>query len=122
MRPSFRRCDGSGRAEGRRGQARRREGRTRDNPAEAIFLGRRKLNGEGSEKETYHVEFDLSAAGLDYKAGDSFGVFASNDPRLADAVIALIGARPEHDIGGKSLREILIRSGRWGQRPTACSS
>ncbi len=93
------------------------KGRTRDNPAEAVFLDRRKLNGEGSEKETYHVEFDLSAAGLDYKAGDSFGVFASNDPRLADAVIALIGARPEHDIGGKSLREILIRERALGPAP-----
>ncbi len=98
------------------------KGRARDNPAEAVFLGRRKLNGEGSEKETYHVEFDLSAAGLDYKAGDSFGVFASNDSRLADAVIALIGARPEHDISGKTLRDILIRERALGRRPTACSS
>ena len=84
------------------------KGTSRDNPAEAIFLSRRKLNGEGSTKETYHVEFDLSASGLTYKAGDSFGVFAANDHRLVDAVIALIGARPEADIGGKTLRHILI--------------
>jgi sulfite reductase (NADPH) flavoprotein alpha-component len=93
------------------------KGRSRDNPAEAIFLGRRKLNGEGSEKETYHIEFDLSQSGVSYKAGDSFGVFASNDPRLADAVIALIGARPEHDVGGKSLREVLIRDRALGPAP-----
>jgi sulfite reductase (NADPH) flavoprotein alpha-component len=93
------------------------KGRSRDNPAEAIFLGRRKLNGEGSEKETYHVEFDLSPSGVTYKAGDSFGVFAANDPRLADAVIALIGARPEHDIGVKSLRDVLIHDRALGPAP-----
>lgn len=93
------------------------KGHARDNPAEAVFLGRRKLNGEGSEKETWHVEFDLSASGITYEAGDSFGVFASNDPRLADAVIALIGARPDHDIGGKSLRDVLIRDRALGSAP-----
>lgn len=93
------------------------KGYARDNPAEAVFLGRRKLNGEGSEKETWHVEFDLSSSGLDYVAGDSFGVFASNDPRLADAVIALIGGRPDHDIGGKTLRDMLIRDRALGPAP-----
>jgi sulfite reductase (NADPH) flavoprotein alpha-component len=90
---------------------------TRDNPAEAIFLGRRRLNSEGSEKETYHIDFDLSESGLSYRAGDSFGVFATNDPRLADAVIALIGARPEHDLGGRTLRETLIRDRALGPAP-----
>jgi sulfite reductase (NADPH) flavoprotein alpha-component len=93
------------------------KGLSRDNPTDAIFLGRRKLNGEGSEKETYHVEFDLSASGITYTAGDSFGVFAHNDPRLADAVIALIGARPEHDIDGKPLRDVLIRDRALGPAP-----
>jgi sulfite reductase (NADPH) flavoprotein alpha-component len=84
------------------------KGTSRDNPAEATFLSRRKLNGEGSAKETYHVEFDLAASGLTYKAGDSFGVFAANDHRLVDAVIGLIGARPEANIGGKTLRQALM--------------
>src|SRR5882672_2093093 len=35
-------------------------GRSRDNPAPAKFLSRRLLNGKGSEKETWHIEFDLS--------------------------------------------------------------
>jgi sulfite reductase (NADPH) flavoprotein alpha-component len=93
------------------------KGLSRDNPAEAIFLGRRKLNGEGSEKETYHIEFDLSQSGVSYKAGDSFGIFAANDSRLADAVIALIGARPEHDIDGKPLRDVLIHDRALGPAP-----
>ena len=34
-------------------------GVTRDSPAEAVFLSRRRLNKAGSEKETWHVDFDL---------------------------------------------------------------
>ncbi len=51
------------------------KGTARENPAEVTFLSRRKLNGAGSEKETWHLEFDLSRDGLSYTAGDSFGVF-----------------------------------------------
>ena len=34
-------------------------GTSREAPGEATFLGRRKLNGEGSEKETMHIDFQL---------------------------------------------------------------
>jgi sulfite reductase (NADPH) flavoprotein alpha-component len=95
------------------------KGRSRDNPAEAIYLGRRLLNGEGSEKETFHHEFDLSSSGLDYVVGDSFGVFAPNDPALVDSVIALTGARPEHLIDGVSFRETLLRTRALGPAPDA---
>jgi sulfite reductase (NADPH) flavoprotein alpha-component len=95
------------------------KGRSRDNPAEAIYLGRRKLNGEGSEKETYHHDFDLSPSGLDYVVGDSFGIFAPNDPALVDSVIALTGARPEHDVEGRSFRETLLLQRALGPAPDA---
>jgi sulfite reductase (NADPH) flavoprotein alpha-component len=94
-----------------------KKGYARTNPVDAVFVSRSKLNGEGSEKATYHIEFDLSASGITYKPGDSFGVFAPNDARLADAVIALIGARPEHDIGGRSLRDVLIHERALGPAP-----
>jgi sulfite reductase (NADPH) flavoprotein alpha-component len=93
------------------------KGYGRDNPVLATFLSRRKLNGSGSEKETYHVEFDLAATGITYTAGDSFGVFAANDERLADAVIALIGARPEHQLDGSTLRHALIHERALGAAP-----
>src|ERR1700761_3771492 len=35
-------------------------GRSRDNPAPATFVSRRLLNKGGSEKETWHIEFDLA--------------------------------------------------------------
>jgi sulfite reductase (NADPH) flavoprotein alpha-component len=94
-------------------------GRCRENPALATFLSRRKLNSEGSQKETWHVEFDLSGCGLDYVVGDAFGVVARNDPRLADAVIALLGARPDADVGGVPLREALIAQRALGPAPDA---
>lgn len=94
-------------------------GRCRENPALATFLSRRKLNGPGSEKETWHVEFDLSESGLDYIVGDAFGIVAQNDPRLVDAVIALLGARPDADCGGKTLRERLLSDCALGPAPDA---
>jgi sulfite reductase (NADPH) flavoprotein alpha-component len=83
-------------------------GRSRDNPIEATFLSRRLLNKPGSEKETWHVEFDLSEGGLDYVVGDSFGIFAKNDLGLVDQIIALLGASHTTKVNGKTLRECLI--------------
>ena len=83
-------------------------GRSRDNPVTATFLSRRRLNKQGSNKETWHIEFDLADCGLDYEVGDSFGVFPSNDPALADAVIEALDAPADFPIGGRTLRETLI--------------
>lgn len=82
-------------------------GRSRDNPVEAVFLSRRLLNKPGSEKETWHIEFDLSGPGLDYVVGDSFGVFANNDLGMVDQIIALLGVSHETMVGGKKLRDVL---------------
>jgi len=83
------------------------QGRSRDNPVAAKLANRYLLNGEKSEKRTHHVEFDLAGTGLDYVVGDSFGVFPENHAGLVDAVIALIGARPDAKVGGRALREVL---------------
>jgi len=82
-------------------------GRSRDNPAIATFVSRRRLNKEGSAKDTWHIEFDLSDSGLDYEVGDSFGVYPANDGALVDAVIAALDAPPDFPIGGRTLREVL---------------
>src|SRR6201996_752197 len=83
-------------------------GRSRDNPVPATFVSRRLLNGKGSEKETWHIDFDLSGAGLDYVVGDSFGIFAKNDLGLVDQIIALLGASHTVQVRGKTLRDVLI--------------
>ena len=83
-------------------------GRSRDNPAIATFVSRRRLNKEGSAKETWHIEFDLVDSGLDYVVGDSFGIYPMNDAALVDAVIAALEAPADFPIGGRTLREVLI--------------
>jgi sulfite reductase (NADPH) flavoprotein alpha-component len=83
-------------------------GRSRDNPATATLLSRSRLNKPGSEKETWHIEFDLADSGLDYEVGDSFGVFPANDPALVDAVLKALDAPPDFPIGDRTLRETLI--------------
>ncbi|HEY1945192.1 MAG TPA: sulfite reductase subunit alpha [Roseiarcus sp.] len=92
-------------------------GHSRDNPVEARFLSRRRLNGAGSAKTTWHVEFDLSESGLDYVVGDSFGIVPRNHPALADQVIATIGADPRRRINGKTLRDTLIEDASLGVPP-----
>jgi sulfite reductase (NADPH) flavoprotein alpha-component len=85
-------------------------GRSRDNPAVGTFLSRRRLNKAGSEKETWHIDIDLSGTNLDYVVGDSFGIFPSNDPGLVDAVLAAIDAPPDFPIAERTLREVLADS------------
>jgi len=82
-------------------------GRSRDNPADATFLSRRLLNKPGSEKETWHIEFDLRDCKLDYVVGDSFGIFARNDLGHVDQIIALLGASHATKVRGRTLRDVL---------------
>ncbi len=82
-------------------------GRSRDNPVMATFISRRLLNRSGSEKETWHLDFDLSECGLDYVVGDSFGVFPKNDIGLVDQIIAMLGASHMTEVRGKALRDVL---------------
>jgi sulfite reductase (NADPH) flavoprotein alpha-component len=94
-------------------------GRSRENPVEAALLSRRRLNAPQAEKETWHVELDLTATDLDYAVGDSLGVLPVNPPALVDAVIAQLGARPERVIGERSLRDHLLRERCLGPAPDA---
>jgi sulfite reductase (NADPH) flavoprotein alpha-component len=82
-------------------------GRSRDNPVDATVVTRVRLNKAGSEKETWHVEFDLTESGLDYVVGDSFGIMPVNDPGLVDALIKALAAPADFPIGGRTLRDVL---------------
>ena len=83
-------------------------GYSRDNPTYATFVSRRRLNQEGSEKETWHIEIDIGEAGLEYEVGDSFGIFPANDAVLVDAIVAALHAPPDFPIGDRTLREELV--------------
>src|SRR5581483_1027598 len=92
---------------------------TRDAPVEAIFRSATRLNGDGSEKDTRHVVLDISGSGLAYAPGDSFGLYPGNDPALAEAVRAALGAPPDFPIGGKPIRQALIEDYALGPAPDA---
>jgi sulfite reductase (NADPH) flavoprotein alpha-component len=83
-------------------------GSSRDNPSTVRILSRTLLNKSGSEKQSWHVEFDLTGSGIEYNVGDAFGLFPANHPALADAVIKALGAPADFPIGDRSLREVLI--------------
>ena len=83
-------------------------GRSRDNPVPAAFVSRTLLNKKGSEKQTWHIDFDLSESGLDYNVGDAFGLFPTNDPGLVDAVLKALDAPADFPVGGRALRDVLL--------------
>jgi sulfite reductase (NADPH) flavoprotein alpha-component len=83
-------------------------GPSRDNPAIATFLSRTRLNGKGSTKETWHIEFDIAGGEIEYAVGGSFGLFPNNDPALVDAILKALGAPAEFPIGGRALRDVLL--------------
>jgi sulfite reductase (NADPH) flavoprotein alpha-component len=92
-------------------------GRSRDNSTEATFLARTRLNKPGSGKETWHIEFDLAGSGIDYTVGNAFGLFPTNDPGLADAVVAALDAPANCPIGNRTLRDVLIDGVSLGAAP-----
>jgi sulfite reductase (NADPH) flavoprotein alpha-component len=96
-----------------------RPGYARAHPVRARFVSRTRLNGQGSEKHTNHIEIDLSESGLEYAVGDSLGVYPHNDPALADAIIAAIDVPPDFPIAGEPFRQVLIERMSLGLAPDA---
>jgi sulfite reductase (NADPH) flavoprotein alpha-component len=70
-------------------------------------LGNRRLNGDGSAKETRHIEIGLAGSGLSYEVGDALGVIPSNCPEFVTRILSAAGLRgsePVADAGGFPLR------------------
>ena len=57
------------------------------NPFPAETTEKVVLNGEGSSKETLHVEFSLVASGLSYEPGDALAVIPVNAPEMIKDII-----------------------------------
>lgn len=57
------------------------------NPFPAETIENLVLNGEGSHKETIHVEFSLAGSGLSYEPGDALAVLPVNAPDVVKAVL-----------------------------------
>mgnify|MGYP000761099235 CR=1 FL=1 len=68
------------------------------NPFPAPVLSVKHLTGEGSPKETIHIEYSLDGSGMNYIAGDALAVIPANDPALADALIDKLGLSPDSQV------------------------
>jgi sulfite reductase (NADPH) flavoprotein alpha-component len=74
------------------------EAPTRARPFAAEITEHVRLSGSRSSSDTWHVAVALDGSGIAYEPGDSLGVVATNDPALADAVLAAAGLRASSDI------------------------
>lgn len=98
---------------------------TRTDPFPARLKTNRRLNAAGSEKDVRHFEIDLAGApdSLRYEAGDALGVWPTQDPALADAIIDALGADPESQVPGRddapvTLRDALLNHYELGRIPS----
>jgi sulfite reductase (NADPH) flavoprotein alpha-component len=64
---------------------------TAENPLEAEISALVNLNGTGSTRETWHVEFASDDPGFTYTPGDAIGVLSENDPELVDQLLQATG-------------------------------
>lgn len=64
---------------------------TAENPLEAEIGALINLNGTGSTRETWHVEFAFDDPRFVYTPGDAIGVLPENDPELVDQLLRAVG-------------------------------
>ena len=83
---------------------------SRKNPFPAPLLKRQRLDGAGSEKETFHYEFSLHDSGLVFEPGDSLGVFPANAPELVDEIINLLRFTADDEVTSNSGETISLRA------------
>ena len=86
---------------------------SRKNPYPSELTERVMLNGEGSAKETIHLEFSLEGSGLEYQTGDALAVVPHNAEDVVNSIIETSKLDPEAPVLIKekevSLREALTR-------------
>ncbi len=93
----------------------------RANPFPARMKVNRRLN-PGSEKDTRHMELDLTGSGLRYEVGESLAVHPQNEPALVEEILHTLGASGDEPVPAASkgkepllLREALLREYRITQ-------
>ena len=76
-----------------------------ENPWQAKVLDSIQLNGRGSDKETYHIELDLTGSGLRYAPGDALAVVPLNHQPLVEEVLraARLSDTTAVQVAGESL-------------------
>ncbi len=86
----------------------------RINPFLSKIKERYPLTGPKSTKQTWHIALDVKNSGIQFKTGDSIGIYPQNDPLIVESLIKKIGGNVDvlHPRSGKtlSLREFLTSS------------
>jgi sulfite reductase (NADPH) flavoprotein alpha-component len=70
---------------------------TRNNPFLSTITVNELLTGEGSEKETRHVELTLDE-GMEYTPGDAVGILPENRREAVDEVLAALGFKGDERV------------------------
>ena len=70
--------------------AKMKTGYSKTNPFPAPVMVNINLNGEGSAKETRHIEMGLEGSGLIYEPGDALGVYPSNNPAYVEDLLTAL--------------------------------
>lgn len=78
---------------------------TAENPLEAEIAALINLNGTGSSRETWHVEFAFDDPAFVYKPGDAVGLYPENDPALVEDLLKAVGLA-----GDDALKQKLVKS------------
>ena len=74
------------------------DGWSKTNPFPARLITNRRLNLDGSQKETRHFEISLDGSGLDYEAGDALGVWPVNCPELVMDIVSALGCKGDEAV------------------------
>lgn len=78
------------------------------NPFPAETLESVRLNGEGSAKETLHLEFSLAESGLSYEPGDALAVIPVNAPDVVKVIIQAAKLTGNEEIDVKNVGRKLL--------------
>lgn len=78
---------------------------TKENPFLASLKERYILTGTGAPKRTLHLVIDLSGSGIEYKVGDSIGVFPSNALEDVNRILSSLGCSGTEVIQDKRREE-----------------
>ncbi len=76
----------------------KKSGYSKTNPFPASILLNINLNGEGSAKETRHIEIDLGDSELTYNPGDALGVYPLNNPVYVDDLLLALKMTGEESV------------------------
>ncbi len=74
----------------------------------ATLKNRRCLNKEGSKKCTIHVELDLKGSDIEYRPGDSIGIFPKNHQKTVERTLKALNASGEELITSRDDEEMTL--------------